>query len=266
MKRTQNRIQRWGAIILAVCILTIALPPLPARAASVGEIVLGYFRDRGNDFLDIFRLRLSAPRQLMGFGFHLRATALAQVGILYFQGEHFGLDRRALGVWREERFTGGISALYYTDVVNDIVYGNRFTDEDDIWSLWQERGIVRNNIYWDDGRRHPVSIGVEVQLAILPGVDVGIYPTELVDFVVGFFTLDPWDDDLLRMEELSPEHDDLLLEYSILEELSQEPLPDEEVGPDVEVDSETEPVPELQETSEMPVESEPTPEVISTPE
>jgi hypothetical protein len=164
--------------------------------------VLKYCRDRCYDFLDLFRLRLSAPKQAQGIGFHVRATCLAQIGVLYFSGEHFGMDRRAIGTWRENRMEGGLSLLYFTDVQNEMIWGNRFTDLGTSWSQVVERGIVRNNIYWDDGRHHPFSLGAELQVGLLPGIDVGLYPQEAIDFLVGFFTLDPSDDDLSRIEKL----------------------------------------------------------------
>ena len=230
MMKYQKGLRWWCLVMLSTLVLIGFTSTIPANISEVGEIVGRYFQDRANDFLDIFRVRLSAARQAKGFGFHIRATCVAQAGALYFEGEHFGLDRRAIGVWREKRFAGGLSAMYFTDITNDIVYGNRFTDVDDVWSETQERGIVRNNIYWDDGRNHPFSIGAEVQLGILPGVDIGLYPTELVDFVVGIFTLDPWDDDLMRIEYLRPyPEEEQPLESLQPEEPRQEqqPVPEE---------------------------------------
>ncbi|MCX7765283.1 MAG: hypothetical protein N2246_01050 [Candidatus Sumerlaeia bacterium] len=204
MYNPENKLIVCWFVVFAFLISVVSVEPVVAKDTSFGTIIFEYFRDRGNDFLDIFRLRISAARQAKGFGFHARVTTLAQIGGVYFEGEHVGLDRRAIGVWREERFSGGISALYFTDVNNDVVYGNRFTDLNDVWSQVKDRGIVRNNVYWDDGRHHPFSVGAEVQLGLLPGLDVGLYPTEAIDFLVGIFTLDPWDDDLMRIERLRP--------------------------------------------------------------
>ena len=67
-------------------------------------------------------------------------------------------------------------------------------------------------------------------MGILPGVDIGLYPTELVDFVVGIFTLDPWDDDLMRIEYLRPyPEEEQQLESLQPEEPRQEqqPVPEE---------------------------------------
>ena len=71
-------------IILITCLLgSLLLTP-----AGHANPVLKYCRDRTYDFLDIFRLRLSAPKQAQGVGFHVRATTLAQVGVVHFAGEN----------------------------------------------------------------------------------------------------------------------------------------------------------------------------------
>jgi len=175
-------------------------------AASAQAGILGYFRDRGADFLDLFLLRISAPRGIRGIGFRARATALAQVGAIYFEGEHFGMDRRAIGVWGEKRAQGGLSLLFFTSVENDVIWGNYFLEENTPWMNFEERGLVRNDICWDDGRKDFFSVNAEVQLAFLPGLEAGVYPIELIDFVMGFFTLDPKNDDLERIMKYAPEY------------------------------------------------------------
>ncbi len=246
MKKQHHKTLAMALTCFAMFMVMASLCPSRANSASVGEVVLGYFRDRGNDLLDMFRFRISAAKEAKGFGFHARVTCLAQVGAMYFEGEHFGMDRRAIGVWREERLAGGLSALYFTDIVSDAVYGNRFTNTDDLWSERKERGIVRNNVYWDDGRHHPLSIGAEIQAGLLPGIDIGIYPTEIADFFAGIFTLDPWNDDLLRIETLRPSPhrtapkaqtiQELEAEISRYEQMLQEEKqpPEPEIAPEIE--------------------------------
>ena len=175
-------------------------------AVSAQANILGYFRDRGADFLDLFLLRISAPRRIPSIGFRARATALAQIGAIYFEGEHFGMDRRGIGVWRERRIQGGLSLLFFTSVQNDVIWGNYFLEENTPWMNFEERGLVRNDICWDDGRKDFFSINAEVQLVFLPGLEAGVYPIELIDFVMGFFTLDPKNDDLERVRKYAPEY------------------------------------------------------------
>jgi len=162
--------------------------------------ILNYLRDRGYDFLDMFRIRFSIAPKAEAIGIHARATCLAQAGFIYFNGSFVGMDRRAFGVWNETKTEGGISALYYTRIESDAPYGNQFLDENTQWFNITDRGLIRNDTYWDDGRYHPVSIGVEAQLGILPGIDIGIYPEEIVDFIWGIFTFDFWQDDLSKTD------------------------------------------------------------------
>ncbi|GAB4323395.1 MAG: hypothetical protein Kow0059_18750 [Candidatus Sumerlaeia bacterium] len=180
-------------------------PPAARPAAGDDDLprarsgVAQYFIDRGNDLLDIVRLRIGVPHKAHAFGVKARVTSLAQLGFVWFEGAQYGLDRRALGQWHEGRTEGGVSLAYFSNVQNESGWGNRFLRADDPWTTFQARGIVRNDLYWDDGRRHPLSIGAELQTGILPGLDLGIYPGEVLDFLFGFLTLDYWDDDGLHV-------------------------------------------------------------------
>jgi len=42
--------------------------------------IIEYFRDRGEDLLDVLRLRFIVPDRAEGYGLKVRATCLAQVG------------------------------------------------------------------------------------------------------------------------------------------------------------------------------------------
>jgi len=185
-------------MIFLLCVISVSAP----------AGIVSYFRDRGADFLDIFLFRISAPRGARGIGFRARATALAQVGAVYFEGEHFGIDRRGIGVWEERRKQGGISLLSFSSVENEIVWGNYFLKQDTPWMRFQERGLIRNDVYWDDGRKHFFSVSAEIQPSILPGFEIGIYPVEILDFAVGLLTLDPQNDDLARVRKYAPEYEE----------------------------------------------------------
>lgn len=166
--------------------------------SSAGAGVGTYFKDRGNDFLDIFRLRAGVPQAAKGVGLKARATTLVQVGYVFFDGTYYGLDRRGFGVVDEKRFEGGISALYGSLNQMEPVHGNEFLRANTLWSEGRDRRILRNLPYWDDGRRRPLSFGVEVMTPVL-GFDVGLYPSEAFDFVLGIFTIDAFGDDQLRL-------------------------------------------------------------------
>ena len=187
--------------------------------AGIGD----YFKDRGADIMDIFLLRVSVARKARAFGFRARATSLLQAGGIYFEGEHFGMDRRALGVMKERRAEGGISLLYYSSVRSEPVWGNYFMLPETPWMLFEERGILRNDVQWNDGRNHFFSFNAEVQPGLLPGLEAGIYPTEILDFVGGIFTLDPMNDDMTRVREYSPLYQPVIMDEEEWEEWEELP-------------------------------------------
>ncbi len=186
---------RWAALAL------IAL--LPVAPSGAGESKLGaYFRDRALDLADVFRIRIGLPKNSTSFGLKARATGLAQIGYVQFEGDQIGFDRRAAGVFRERRREFGVGPLYYTDVQTDMASKSEFADRH---SDWSERQIPRQRVRdfrgWGDGRRRPLSLGVEIESPILPGLDLGLYPTEFVDFALGWLGFDMYDDDLRPLEE-----------------------------------------------------------------
>ncbi len=153
-----------------------------------------YFTDRFHDFLDIFRFRAGFPESGKAIGLKVRATSAAQLGYVYFEGQYAGLDRRAIGVVDERRIEGGISFLYGS--MNEMIpsRGNSFLMPNSDWNAIKDRRILRNLPHWDDGRLRHLSIGAEVATPLF-ALDVGIYPEEILDFVVGFTTLDIFKDD-----------------------------------------------------------------------
>lgn len=184
----------------AIALLLLAAAPRPASAG-----VVEYFRDRGEDFLDIFRIRYIVPYRAEGYGAKARVTALAQVGYVHLNGNAYGMDRRAIGHNAEKRTEGGVSVFYASRTEMVKVSGNQYLDSDSDWSQAAPRGIMRQGGAWDDGRRHPASIGAEVELGIL-GIDLGVYPTEAFDFVTGWIFFDIYKDDRSFTDRL-PEFD-----------------------------------------------------------
>jgi hypothetical protein len=153
---------------------------------------LAYWQDRFYDIQDLIRLRVG----MGGFGFHARVTAAAQVGFLYQNGYMFGIDRRAMGVWHEERFQAGLSFATMTEITTSYRAGNEFADPTSDWNaLYPRRGYVRNGEFFDDGRWRYLSCAAELHLGII-GLDVAVYPEELVDFILGFGMIDIFGDDL----------------------------------------------------------------------
>lgn len=155
-----------------------------------------YAKDRFNDFVDIFRLRLGVPRTGRGYGAKARVTTLAQAGYVRYDGNYFGIDRRAAGLFSEDRIEGGASIIYGSRQEMRGEWGNEYLRGDTQWSTVEDRRILRNLPHWDDGRQRYLSAGAEVATPLL-AVDAGVYPEEALDFVLGFFTIDFYTDDQL---------------------------------------------------------------------
>lgn len=157
---------------------------------------LQYGKDRFNDFVDIFRLRVGVPRTGRGYGVKARATTLAQAGYVRYDGHYFGIDRRAAGLFSEDRLEGGASIIYGSRQEMRGEWGNEYLRGDTQWSVVEDRRILRNLPHWDDGRQRYLSAGAEVATPLL-AVDAGVYPEEALDFLLGFFTIDVYTDDQL---------------------------------------------------------------------
>jgi len=179
-----------------------APPPAPGvvvvESRPVVAVYYGpfeYLTDRFLDLCDVARIKVGAG----GFGVNARATTLVQLGAVFTQGTYVGWERRSIGVWQEDRFAGGFSAAYQTTITTTFMQGNEFADPTSDWNrLFLDRGYVRNGTnLFDDGRNRPLSVAAEVHLGI--GVDVAVYPEELIDFVLGIFTVDILADDLVNI-------------------------------------------------------------------
>jgi hypothetical protein len=165
----------------------------PRERPTAGPLL--YLQDRFLDMADFLRLKIGVG----GFGFNARGTALAQIGMVYTNGVFMGFDRRAWGIWREERYAWGFSLAYHTEIATTYYAGNEFADPLSPWNdLNPRRGYIRNDEGWDDLRWRPFSAGAEVHFGI--GVDVALYPEEVLDFVFGFFLIDFLHDDLANLE------------------------------------------------------------------
>lgn len=185
------------AILRALILTTLTF----ATTSATANPILNYLRDRAYDFADIFRFRVSIPEGNRSLGFHVKATSLAQLGLAHHDGQSLGMDRRVMGHWDETRSIYGVSLLTWSDVWRERATGNQFADPYTPWHAYGRRSVPRDErIHWDDGRRSPLGLGLELHTAILPGLDFGLYPLEMIDFIGGVFLIDMRRDDLSRVE------------------------------------------------------------------
>lgn len=216
--------------VMFVALSMMVFLPFPVSAMNP---VARYGMDRLNDFADIFRIRLTAPHNGKSGGFHVRATQLAQVGIVGFQGQMVGMDRRGMGLWRQNRMEGGVGPLYFTSARTEPVIGNSFLDTESPWYHFANRQLVPTGQFYDDGRWRPLSLGAELELPFLPGFDIGLYPEEAIDFVVGFTTLDMFDDDMALIPVAVPVDEGIEPQSPTTSTLSSDFSTDESANPAV---------------------------------
>jgi hypothetical protein len=172
-------------------------PVAPPRG---GSPFADYFIDRGHDFLDIFRIQWGAPRDGKAFGVTAKLTALAQAGFVYFEGTKAGMERRGIGLIRQDKIEGGITPVYFITVREIGKMGNYFLRTDTDWAKQRDRRIIRNGFFWSDGTKRYWSVGGEVEFLCFGGPDIQIYLCEVGDFLLGIFGLDPRGDDVSKMK------------------------------------------------------------------
>ncbi len=186
-------------LLLATTTALLLAAPGDARADFLGGVGT-YFKDRFHDLLDVARLRGGIPEEGKAIGAKAKVTSLAQVGYVQFRGKMAGMERRALGVTAERRTEGGISLLYASSNEMRPFAGNSFLRSDTAWSEVEDRRIIRNLPYWDDGRRRFLGVGAEVATPIV-ALDAGVYPEEALDFILGWVGIDLYDDDELFLHD-----------------------------------------------------------------
>jgi len=160
-----------------------------ASDASADVAVVRYMKNRWNDFLDLFVLEVGVPRQHHAFGVHLRATDYMQMGMVNFEGLKIGLDGRAVGSVYERK-----------DQLSFLLWSKSVIDQEPLVPkepVHLGRPTLRNGVYRrNDGREMPWSLGLEVQLPpCIGGIELGFSPCQFTDFVLGFLTIDTWNDD-----------------------------------------------------------------------
>ncbi len=163
-----------------------APPPPPAR-----NPLCRYLTDRGNDFLDIFNLKLSLSDDL-SFLVNVRATRLAQIGFGRFSGTKVGFEGASAGIYGEGRTEVGFSVFYWAwigrktspaGITEDAQKTNRFFGRvDDIRAAPTYREFYDANRPWH-------TVGATIALPFLPGIEAEINPAEAVDFFLSLFNL-----------------------------------------------------------------------------
>lgn len=177
-------------LALIAAVMLFAPHAQAAQEEKKGNPIGRYLKARAADLADIFRARVAIPEDPASFAFKARATSLVQAGAVRFDGRMAGMDQREAGVWNQTRKEVGASLLYFSSVQSD-------PDAPECCPTGIEEHDPAYLHYngWDDGRNRPFSFGLMFQPFFLPGVDLGLYPSEAVDFATGLVGLDMFGDD-----------------------------------------------------------------------
>jgi len=172
---------------------------VPPPTAEETHAFSNYWPNRFYDFMDLFRFQWGVARDFKAFGAKVKATSLAEVGFVYFEGKKVGIERRAIGIIRQEKIEGGVTPIYFSAFREGGEFGNDFMRTTTQWAKVRDRRIIKNGFFWSDGTGRPVALGVELELFCFGGPDIQFYLCELADFMAGWVGLDPRGDDLSRL-------------------------------------------------------------------
>ena len=177
-------------MILPLGCMTLEDTAAPSPAEPSGGAGV-YFRDRGNDFVDIFSLSLSLG---LGIQANVRATQAIQAGGLFFGGTRFGFIGREGGGWSETVTEMGIPGFYIRSV--EIMHGSgnisplKTERGQSIWQFLGDTGVP-----YDEGYdRKFWQVGATVHAGLI-GVDFSLNLKELLDFFLGWVAIDISRDD-----------------------------------------------------------------------
>jgi hypothetical protein len=154
------------------------------QGPSVSKQASHYFLSRWYDLCDCVDFSVGGGP---GFLINAHATKLAQAGFGYSDAYHVGFRGRSAGFWREKRMEAGVSLLYYQKVKRERITGwvESFRSE--------KMDLDTSAVYANAVDRGFTGVGVTVHALVL--VDVNVRPMQVLDFALGWFTIDVLDDD-----------------------------------------------------------------------
>jgi len=189
-------------ILLFAAVLSVSLVAFSCQSVDSppDRVPLDYVSARLYDFMDIFELNAGVDPTLDNFYASVAIEPLALGGGTY-DSEKLGMDGRLFGQWREKRTEIAFivdSLLTYKKTPHrgnrylfDDLYAPLSSTEGETYLPFKEWGLS-HRLY--DTERHPLDITAEAYLFFI-GLDVGVSPQELLDFVAGIFTYDGICDD-----------------------------------------------------------------------
>jgi len=151
-----------------------------------------YFRDRGNDFIDVFGMSFYFG---LGVVANVRATQFLQAGGLWFNGSRVGFIGREYGSWAQSSLELGFPGMYVRDIQMVPQGGSATIVNTARGQSWFFHLLGDEGIAFDSGYdRKTWQVGV-TGVAGLVGIDFSVNLQELLDFLLGWFAVDICRDD-----------------------------------------------------------------------
>lgn len=166
-----------------------------------------YWPDRGRDFMDIGTLTLEAGP---GLGLQLQVTEFVRLGWERESIWRVGASGRFAGLWKEERSSESLSLLerHRLAIKSGTVAGTEY------WNFYalqaeapssatvfaqQRRHDTDEGKYGALKDRQLLDIGYSIHLGYI-GISHDFRPSEVLDFILGFFLFDFRRDDLATLD------------------------------------------------------------------
>jgi hypothetical protein len=158
--------------------------PNALSGRSVGAQAGHYFLSRWYDLIDSVDFSVGGGP---GFLINVRATKLGQAGFGYSDAYRVGFRGRSAGFWREKRKEIGVSLLYYQQVERERITGWVESFRSD------KMDLDTSNVFANNNDRSYLGIGATIHALVL--VDVNVRPMQVLDFALGWLTIDVLEDD-----------------------------------------------------------------------
>jgi hypothetical protein len=159
---------------------------MPAGGAGI------YFKDRGNDFVDIFSMSFYFG---LGVVANVRATQFLQAGGLWFNGSRVGFIGREYGSWAQSSMELGFPGMYIRDIQMKPQGGNAKVVNTARGQSWIFHLLGDEDKPFDSGYDRKVWQVGATGVAGLVGIDFSVNLEELLDFLLGWFSMDISRDD-----------------------------------------------------------------------
>lgn len=194
-KEEGMRLMKYRLFFLGIIAASLAAAGCQSVETPPDGVPLDYLSARLYDFMDVFELNAGADITLDNAFAVVALEPLAIGGGLY-DSEKIGIQGRQVGRWREQRTEMNFLVDCLVQYDKTPRRGNRYLFD----SLYapQANTLRESNLpfrEWGmshrlfDSENQTLDISAEVYLLVL-GIDVGISPVELLDFVGGIFTFD----------------------------------------------------------------------------